>query len=188
MLLPVQFTFSPEKRKGEQQRDIIPKLLQTRLQTPLSRAKATTRSVEENPTEEAIKLLKSLPRSKLEHLGIKIDMDIVQQEAQLPVGGRLAHFAKNRREITNNPWILEMIQGYQVEFHSTPQQVGCPNEICLDATQSQALTKEFKELVRKEAIIAAPVEQRGFTSQMFLVPKPDGSWRPMINLNSYIVT
>ena len=118
-------------------------------------------------------------------------MDIVQQEAQLPVGGRLAHFAKNWREITNDPWILETIQGYQVEFHSIPQQIRCPNKIRLDATQSQALTKEVEELVRKEAIIAAPIEQRGFTSQMFLVPKPDGSWRPVINLkslNSYVVT
>ena len=105
-------------------------------------------------------------------------MDIVQQGAQLPVGGRLVHFARNWGEISSDPWILKTVQGYQVEFHTAPQQVGCPNEIGLNTTQSQALTKEVEELVRKEAIVTAPLEQGGFTSQMFLVPKSDGSQRP----------
>ena len=106
------------------------------------------------------------------------------------MGGRLAHFAKNWEEISNDPWILETIRGYQVEFHTIPQQVGYPNEIQLDATQSQALTKEVEELVRKEAIVSPPYNDVGFMSQMFLAPKSDGSWCPVINLkslNKYVI-
>ena len=106
------------------------------------------------------------------------------------MGSCLAHFAKNWEEISNDPRILETIQGYQVEFHTIPQQVGCPNEVQLDATQSQALTKELEELVRKEAIAAPPYDDIGFMSQMFLVLKSDGSWRPVItlkSLNKYVI-
>ena len=187
--LPVQSTLSTEEGR-KQQGNIIPELPKAGLQTAVPRAQATARPVQENSAEEAIKLLKSLPKSKLENLGIKVDMNIVQNGAQLPVGGRLAHFAKNWEEISNDPWILETIRGYQVEFHTIPQQVGYPNEIQLDATQSQALTKEVEELVRKEAIVSPPYNDVGFMSQMFLVPKSDGSWRPVINLkslNKYVI-
>ena len=68
-------------------------------------------------------------------------MNIVQNGAQLPVGSRLAHFAKNWEEISSDPCFLETIQAYQVEFYTILQQVGCLYEIQFDATQSQALTK-----------------------------------------------
>ena len=189
-LLPVQFTLSTEERI-KQQRDIIPELPKARLPTTLPRTQAAAGPTsQENPTEEAIRLLKSLPKSKLENLGVRVDMEIVRQGAQLPVGGRLVHFSKNWEEISSDPWILETVHGYQVEFHTPPQQVGHPSEIRLDATQSQALTKEIKELARKEAIVATTHNKRGFISQMFLVPKSDGSWRPVINLkslNKYVI-
>ena len=51
--------------------------------------------------------------------------------------------------------------------------------------------KRLKDLAAKEAIQKAPPSREGFTNPLFLVPKSDGSWHPVINLkalNKYIIT
>ena len=56
---------------------------------------------------------------------------------------------------------------------------------------SQEMTKEVEDLHRKRAITPAHGNQEGYVSLVFLVPKSDESWRPVINLkplNRYIVT
>lgn len=126
-------------------------------------------------------------KEQAQTLGINVDMDIVQQGAQLAVDGHLAKFAKNWEEIFSDPWILKTIQGYQVEFHTSPQQIGYPNEIRLNTTQCQAMTKEEEKLIRKEAILAALHDKEGFMSQMFHVPKSDRSWRRSTSSPSTII-
>lgn len=61
----------------------------------------------------------------------------------------------------------------------------------LDAEKSQVLSQEVENLAAKEAIQSVPNDREGYTSPIFLVPKSDGSWRPVINLkslNRYVVT
>ena len=42
-------------------------------------------------------------------------------QPQIPVGGRLAHFALNWQNITNDQWVLSMIKnGYQIPFKEQP--------------------------------------------------------------------
>ena len=48
-----------------------------------------------------------------------------------------------------------------------------------DAQQLQTITEEVQELARKRAIDPAPSEGE-FSSTIFLVPKSDGAWRPVI--------
>ena len=43
------------------------------------------------------KATKVTSKKQLKNLCIKIDMDIIQEGAELPVGGHLAHFAKKLR-------------------------------------------------------------------------------------------
>jgi hypothetical protein len=120
-----------------------------------------------------------------------MDMDLVAREAWRPVGGRLAHFNRNWKQISSDQWILDAVLGYKMEFQGYPQQRGIHPVIRLDAQKAQALTKEVKDLAAKEAIRKAPPSREGFTSPLFLVPKSDGSWRPVINLkalNKFVIT
>lgn len=131
-----------------------------------------------------MRMLKSLPSSSLQSLGIQLQMDIPAQATHLPVGGRLMHFVTNWQKITKDPWVLEAIEGYKIEFHSEPAQGKPPGPVCLDQEQTQAMTQEIQELQKKGAISQVDNSLKGFVSQIFLVPKPDSAWRPVINLKS----
>ena len=111
-----------------------------------------------------------------------MDRELARQNSHTPVGGRLFHFSRNWKQITSDPWILETITGSKLEFRSIPQQVRPPTETHLDVEKAQVLTGEIEKLVKKEAISVVPNAGEGFISSIFLVPKSDGSWRPVVNL------
>ena len=54
----------------------------------------------------------------------------------------------------------------------------------MNAEQSQAMTLEIQELHKKGAVVQANSHSGGFVSQVFLVPKSDGTWKPVLNLKS----
>lgn len=117
-------------------------------------------------------------------------MEIVQRMAGTPVGGRLQYFVGNWERISKDPWIRETVIGARVEFRSTPVQRRSPGEGQMNSQKSEALTREVEKLAEKQAIVRAPMEG-GFTSTVFLVPKSDGTWRPVINLqnlNRHVIT
>ena len=99
------------------------------------------------------------------------------------MGGRLALCQELERNLQHplDPWNDSGLPS-GVSHSSSTSTVGYPKKICLDATQLQALTEEVEELVRKEIVVAVPLEQGGFTSQTFLITKSDISWFPVINL------
>ena len=116
-------------------------------------------------------------------------MYLVYTGADLPVGGRLSHYYKNWHQVSRDPWVLDTVQGYRLEFHSQPQQRTRPS-FHLDESRAEALTREVRELVDKRAIQPVWNQRGGFFSPMFVVPKGEGSWRPVINLkslNTYLV-
>ena len=120
-----------------------------------------------------------------------MDLEIVKRESQRPVGGRLTHFATNWEKISNDPWVQETISGSRLEFRCIPQQGSRPGRMHLDAEKSQVLSQEVENLAAKEAIQLVADDSEGYTSPIFLVPKSDGSWRPVINLkslNRYVIT
>ena len=138
----------------------------------------------ESPTEAAIDLLESLPRSDLLQLGIRMDMSLVRSLAWAPVGCRLSLFTANWTQITSNPWVLETISGYKLEFLGCPSQKNPPGNIEMEATKAQALSQVVLDLASKWAITPNTGSQGGYISQNFLVAKSDGSWHTVINLKS----
>ena len=96
--------------------------------------------------------------------------------------GRLGHFLPNWRRITNDPTILKMIQGYRLEFTSTPVQSTVRRPLQFSYPETEKIDLEISALLEKEALhVIKPVSDQ-FISNLFLVPKRDGKSRPVINL------
>ena len=70
----------------------------------------------------------------------------------IPQTGRLKFFTPAWEMITQDPWILQVIQGYQIELVTPPVQQSLPNVPKLSSTQETVLEQEVKELLMKQAI------------------------------------
>ena len=107
----------------------------------------------------------------------------------LPSAGRLSQcaFAIGNR-YTADPWILECVRGYHLELVCPPLQKFLPTAW---GTKDQlAIREEVKNLMVKQAIREVEPQKGQFVSQLFAVPKKDGSRRPMVSLrplNNFIV-
>ena len=115
-------------------------------------------------------------------------MDIPIQHAHRP--SRLAFFVANWEEVSNDPWVLEAVRSYKIEFLSESRQREPPGQIAMNAEQPQAMTLEIQKLHKKGAVVQVESHSGGFVSQVFLVPKSDGTWRPVLNLkglNQFVV-
>ena len=69
----------------------------------------------------------------------------------LSLAGRFQHFKSNWVKITQDPWVLETIQGYRVHFSQQPYQPYPPRAL----TQSQAeevLMQQIQSILEKHAI------------------------------------
>ena len=109
------------------------------------------------------------------------------------IAGRLHLFTQNWRAITQDPWVINSIQGYIIDLVSQPVQYQTPKELSFPQEETRSLTEEVVKMIEKGAISVVPREQKakGFHSQLFCVPKKDGGKRPIINLkglNSFVET
>ena len=107
----------------------------------------------------------------------------------IPVGGRLAHFVGQLKELTDSKWVLSIIQnGFKIPFKSVP--LLSVVQINLSQSSSLLLREEIGELLKKQAVerVWNPGTP-GFYSWLFLVPKKNGKLCPVIDLsllNQYI--
>ncbi|KZR97134.1 Uncharacterized protein APZ42_008163, partial [Daphnia magna] len=106
------------------------------------------------------------------------------------VGGRLSLFLDAWRSVTDDQWILQIIEsGYHIELTHPPVQDKWPSEILMDEEKSTICNTEIKTLARKGAIVIAP-NNSGFISNFFIVPKKTkGKFRPIFklkNLNHFV--
>ena len=68
------------------------------------------------------------------------------------LAGRLGHFLPNWRRITNDPTILETIQGYKLEFTSTPVQSTVRRPLQFSCSETEKIDLEISALLEKEAL------------------------------------
>ena len=104
-------------------------------------------------------------------------------QPQIPVGGRLAHFALNWQNITNDQWVLSLIKdSYQIPFKDQPPLSREP--IFFQQSQRRELEEEVTSLLQKGAVEEIQPETPGFYSRIFLVPKKNGKLRLIIDLST----
>jgi len=86
-------------------------------------------------------------------------------------------------KITNDLWVLDTVKnGYQIEFNVFPQGSFFMNEIQFSKEKAEIVSTEIDKLLMKGAIKEVDSVEDQFISNLFLVPKKDGSLRPVINL------
>lgn len=100
----------------------------------------------------------------------------------LPPAGRIRYCIGNWTTISGDPWILEVVRGYRLELASMPQQRCTPRERPLSVQEQDLVSEEVEKLLLKQAVIKVQEVPNQFLSDLFLVPKKDGSRRPVINL------
>ena len=100
----------------------------------------------------------------------------------IPLGGRLAHFAQNWAEITDDKWVLSVVRkGYRIPFLKHP--ILSPDPVFFQQPLSQQLEEEVASLLSKGAVEEINLECPGYYSRIFLVPKKNGKLRLIIDLS-----
>ncbi|PIO58674.1 reverse transcriptase [Teladorsagia circumcincta] len=129
------------------------------------------------------KRMKTFPAKKErlgDHFTIQMNMQEVPHKELVVLAGRLALFQKNWARLTKDPWVLETIQGYRLEFcNETPQ---CSLQENRPAPVPDLLNIEVAKLLEKRAIEEIPWSSKVWTSSIFVIPKKDGGTRTVINL------
>ena len=109
-----------------------------------------------------------------------------------PVGGRLSNFVEGWKRITNDPYVLSIVaKGYRLRFTSPALLRQIPWEIRSpqDPEEILGMREQISVMLQKNAITQVPLDSPGFYSNIFLVRKSTGGWRPVIdlkNLNAHI--
>ena len=113
------------------------------------------------------------------------------QLQDLPVGGRLHHFWESWKSLGAANAVVEMLRwGIKMEFWQMPPIVDLPILATDSNSKREIIHQEITEMINKLALEEVkPPYGKGFYSRVFVVPKPNGKWRPIIDLkrlNQYI--
>lgn len=100
----------------------------------------------------------------------------------MSIVSRVKFKIENWLKITQDPWVLQTISGYKIHFDEQPYQDHVPREISFGNSEWLIVDNEVQELLRKGAIVPSISEPGEFISTLFIVPKPNGKYRPVINL------
>ena len=91
------------------------------------------------------------------------------------LGGRISHFIQNWKLLTADQSILQIVAGHKIIFEETPV---VKNKIMTHPSKN--LINSVKELLKLKVI--ETTKDKGVTSNVFLVDKPDGGHRLILNL------
>ena len=93
------------------------------------------------------------------------------------LGGRLFYFLPNWRILTSNPSVLNIVAGHKINFFDFPPST----QKILDCTQK--LPPGFIEKMLSQRVIE-PATELGILSPFFVIPKPSGDSRFILNLKN----
>ena len=127
--------------------------------------------------------------SCVDHLSfVKIVTNVPTVVTNLPVGARLQQFWEKWETLGASPKVIRILrEGYTLPFRFRPTLTRSPMVISKYVNpQRQALLLEaLTQLTNKNAV--EPVTNQtslGFYNRLFLVPKPNNRWRPILDLST----
>lgn len=93
------------------------------------------------------------------------------------------------REITSDPWVLNIVKGISIPFNEMPLQTVFPKPIHFSDSEKLLIGNELQTLIQKGVIEQTHYNPDGFVSNIFMRQKKDGSVRVILNLkrlNEYV--
>ena len=105
-----------------------------------------------------------------------------------PVGARLHQFWEKWEALDSGPKVVTTLrEGYTLPFRFRPNLTRSPTVISnyVNPQRQSHLLEALYQLVNKNAV--EPVANQnslGFYNQLFLVPKPNNRWRPVLDLST----
>ena len=113
----------------------------------------------------------------------------------LPVGSRLHLFGEKWAALNVNPRVVSILrEGYVLPFRSRPNLTREPTitSCYVDPHRNSYLLEALHQLLNKNAVeLVLNQKSLGFYNRLFLVPKPNNRWRPILdlsNLNNFLKT
>ena len=105
-----------------------------------------------------------------------------------PVGARLKQYWEKWESLASSPKVVTTLrEGYTLPFRYRPYLTRSPTVISSyhNPTKQSFLVEALYQLINKNAV--EPVENQnslGFYNRLFLVPKPNNRWRPILDLST----
>lgn len=102
------------------------------------------------------------------------------------VGGRLTLFSSKWGELTTDPFVIDAVNGYNIEFipqFFPPNQTKPPYSVMFTDVEKVAIDNEIIKLRQKNVIEPSFDEIGQFVSPIFVRPKKDGGFRLILDLS-----
>ena len=127
--------------------------------------------------------------SCVDHLSsVKIVTNVPTVVTNLPVGARLQQFWEKWEALGSSPKVIRILrEGYTLPFRFRPNLTRSPMVISkyVNPQRQSLLLEALAQLTNKNAV--EPVTNQtslGFYNRLFLVPKPNNRWRPILDLST----
>ena len=98
------------------------------------------------------------------------------------VAGQTSNYIDQWKTITSDPWVIENVKGIVIPFVEEPVQSSVPFPYKLSAQEKLTVDTEVESMLLKGVIEEAVSETGEWISNIFVVPKPDGSGRIILDL------
>ena len=106
--------------------------------------------------------------------------------SNLPVGARLQKFWQTWLDLGAGPKVVQILkQGYTLPFRIRPKLTRSPTVISCygNSHRNSYLLEALHQLMDKNAVELVHNQTLGFFNRLFLVPKPNNKWRPILDLS-----
>ena len=105
-----------------------------------------------------------------------------------PVGARLQQFWEKWEALGSSPKVVTILrEGYTLRFRFRPNLTRSPTVISkyVNPQRQSHLLEALYQLTKKNAVeLVENQNSMGFYNQLFLVPKPNNRWRPILDLST----
>ena len=84
---------------------------------------------------------------------------------------------------------LDIVKGWVIPLMDSPNQTKLPHSVKMNSVEERAMDQEIESMLTKGAIREAIPKETQFLSNVFVTPKGEDQFRPIINLkalNSYV--